>query len=211
MSLWTLYWLFAKFGVLCFGGGYVLVPLIIDELVMADGVDNFAVLTPAMFGNLVAIAQMTPGPIGLNTATFVGYMAGSAHGGIGAGIVGGLVGTCGLLLPGLALVILASYYLDRFKDSLVVEGLLAGLRPASLALIMMAVVIFLGMGIFDGPLPLRGVAGAWLYGLELPSWPHFNWPAAAIALGSVVVLRRWKVNVVWILLAAGALGAFFCR
>lgn len=211
MSLWTLYWLFAKFGVLCFGGGYVLVPLIIDELVIADGVNNYAVLTRDMFGNLMAIAQMTPGPIGLNTATFVGYLTGSARSGIAGGLVGGAVGTCGLLLPGLVLVILASYYLERFKDSPVVKGLLSGLRPASLALVMLAVVIFLGMGIFDDALPLRDLANAALYDAPPPEWPRFHWPAAVIALAAMAVVWRWKINVIWIMLAAAAGGVFFCR
>ncbi|MGE4565584.1 MAG: chromate transporter, partial [Victivallaceae bacterium] len=68
MSLYTLYLLFVKYGLLSFGGGYALVPLLIADLVHHRGI-----MTSPEFGKLVALAQMTPGPIGINTATYVGF------------------------------------------------------------------------------------------------------------------------------------------
>lgn len=69
MTLLEIYWAFFKFGLLCFGGGYMLVPLLSAELVGTGPNDP---LTPEAFANLVSIAQVTPGPIGINTATYVG-------------------------------------------------------------------------------------------------------------------------------------------
>ena len=70
MTFWELYVTFFKFGLLCFGGGYMLVPLLSADLV---GNAPGAPLTPEAFANLVSIAQVTPGPIGINTATYVGF------------------------------------------------------------------------------------------------------------------------------------------
>ncbi|MDD4818099.1 MAG: chromate transporter [Victivallaceae bacterium] len=212
MSLWAVFLVFAKFGLLCFGGGYVLVPLIADELVIVPGVENYGVLTPEMFGNLLAIAQMTPGPIGLNTATFVGYLSGMrGFGSVVMGCLGGAVGSAGLLFPGFVLVILASYYLHRCRDSFVVRGLLTGLRPASVALIFMAVVIFLGMSAFDGRLPFAEWTASFWGGGMVPDWPELRWGGVFIVVSAMLTLAKWRVNVIYLMLAAGVLGAFICR
>ncbi len=212
MSLWTVFWLFAKFGVLCFGGGYVLVPLIADELVSTPGVENYGVLTPDMFGNLLAIAQMTPGPIGLNTATFVGYLSGlRGFDSIIMGCFGGVVGSAGVLFPGFILIILASYYLQRCKDSFWVKGLLTGLRPASVALIFMAVVIFLGLSAFADRLPLAEWAASFFREGAAFQWPDVRWGGVLIIAITLAVQSKWKINVIYLLLAAGVLGALICR
>ena len=76
MSLFAIYLLFIKYGLLSFGGGYVLVMLFIHDLV-----EKYKLLTSSEFANLLAIAQMTPGPIGINTATYVGYQTNGILGG----------------------------------------------------------------------------------------------------------------------------------
>ena len=115
--------LFLKYGALCFGGGFVLVPMYMEDFV---GVSN-----------LMALTQMTPGPIGVNGATFFGYRL--------AGVLGSVVASAALLLPGSLLAFAAFRSLERFSASRVVKGLLAGVRPASVALMAVALWAFAKM------------------------------------------------------------------
>ena len=140
MSILALFLNFAKFGILCFGGGYVLVPLIIQ-----DFVETKKIFTPEEFGNLLSISQVTPGPIGINTATYVGY--------IQNGFLGSVVATFSLILPALILTPLAIVSLNKWKDKFVVQGILRGTRMSALSLILYAVIIFLGMSVFTAPIP----------------------------------------------------------
>lgn len=208
MSMLAVYWLFFQFGLLCFGGGYVLVPLIIANIVENP---NF-ILDADMFGNLVAIAQMTPGPIGLNTGTFVGYLEGAgAANNIFTGIIGGIVGTAGILTPGYFLVIEASYYLKKWEKSLIVQGILGGIRPASVALILMAVMIFMGMSVFRSELPFEKWMEYLLGFAEAPEWPGFRFSGFAIMAVSTALMLWKKVNVFYLMIISAVVGAFICR
>ena len=131
---------FLKYGFLCFGGGFVLVPMYIEDFVgpAAPALN----VTAEEFSNLMALSQMTPGPIGVNGATYFGFRL--------AGIPGALLASAALLLPGSALVYLALASLDRFRSSCVVRGVLRGARPASIALMLSALWAFLGMSAFAG-------------------------------------------------------------
>ena len=140
MSILALFLNFIKFGILCFGGGYVLVPLIIQ-----DFVNTKQIFTPEEFGNLLSISQVTPGPIGINTATYVGY--------IQNGFLGSVVATFSLILPALILTPLAIVSLNKWKDKFIVQGILKGTRMSALSLILYAVIIFLGMSVFTAPIP----------------------------------------------------------
>lgn len=140
MSILALFLNFAKFGILCFGGGYVLVPLIIQ-----DFVETKKIFTPEEFGNLLSISQVTPGPIGINTATYVGYVQN--------GFLGSIVATFSLIFPALILIPLAIVSLNKWKDKFVVQGILKGTRISALSLVLYAVIIFLGMSVFTAPIP----------------------------------------------------------
>ena len=142
MTLLEIYWAFFKFGLLCFGGGYMLVPLLSAELVGTGPSDP---LTPEAFANLVSIAQVTPGPIGINTATYVGFTQ--------QGILGACLGTLGIVTPAVFLVILAVKLLKRYETSIPVQGFLAGMRPASFGLVLSAAVIFAELSVFRTAIP----------------------------------------------------------
>ena len=91
MTLWQIYFLFLKFGFLCVGGGNALLPLFVNELILER-----KLITMETLGNLTSIAQMTPGPIGINSATYIGYLL--------QGFPGAVAGTAlGLLLAGLVI------------------------------------------------------------------------------------------------------------
>ena len=140
--------LFLKYGILCFGGGFVLVPMYIEDFVGASA--PYLQISADEFSNLMALTQMTPGPIGVNGATFFGYRL--------AGTLGAVAASASLLLPGSFLAFLAFRSLDRFKSSRAVRGLLAGVRPASVALMSVALWAFAKMCVFDADMDIDCLA-----------------------------------------------------
>ena len=186
---------FCKFSVLCFGGGYMLIPLLTEEFVGPD-----RVLTESAFGNLVSVAQVTPGPVGLNTATYVGYVNG--------GFFGSLAASLGMIVPTILIGCSAVAGINRWKDTFLVRGMLKGTRLAAVALIMYAVTIFFGMSIFTQQIPWDAFTS--LFKFERPVLPD----GFAVALpgilicGTVIVLMlKTKLPTTAILLGSAAAGA----
>ncbi|HUX12142.1 MAG TPA: chromate transporter [Spirochaetia bacterium] len=122
MILLQLFVSFLKIGLFSFGGGYAMLPLIQDEIVRLHGW-----VTQANFVDIIAIAQITPGPIAVNSATFVGYHV--------AGVPGAVIATFAVVSGPLVLAAIVVRLADRFSSSYLVQGALTGLRPALLALI----------------------------------------------------------------------------
>ena len=129
---------FLKYGLLCFGGGFVLVPMYMDDFVGPAA--PFLQIAPEEFSNVVALTQMTPGPISVNAATFFGYRMG--------GVAGSALATACLLLPSLLLLVWALKSLDKWKSSRVVQGVLRGVAPAAVGLMMAAALAFAGMSVW---------------------------------------------------------------
>ena len=202
IPLLHLYGMFARYGLLCFGGGYVLVPLFVSELVEGKGV-----LSRELFGNLVAIAQMTPGPIGVNTATFVGFTQG--------GIAGAVVGTAGLLTPAVVLVSVAVASFRRWEKHWLVQGILAGVRPVTLGLVASALVIFAELSVFTGPLPHRLLRPAllgettWRAVADATRNVGVRPAAVAIAAACAILLAKTKIKVLWLILGSSLFGALW--
>ena len=193
MTLLSLYLTFFKFGLLCFGGGYMLIPLLTSELVGEPP----RPLAPQEFADLVSVAQVTPGPIGINTATYVGFTQ--------QGVLGSILATAGIVTPTLVLVILAARLLKRYESSVFIQGFLRGMRPASLGMILAAAVIFAELSVFSVPVP-------WLAPDKFMAFLHgVRIPGAVIAVVTTVILMRTKVSFMYLLLISAALGAFFCR
>lgn len=124
MILIRLFFEFLKIGMFSVGGGMATLPFLYD---MAD---ETGWCTYSQIADMLAVSESTPGPIGINMATYVGYTIG--------GIPGALVATFGIILPGIILVIIVTSILDKFRNNLYVEGAFYGLRPASTALITSA-------------------------------------------------------------------------
>ena len=135
-------WTFFTIGLFSFGGGYAMVPLMEREIA-AHGW-----LAAREFADIVAISQMTPGPIAVNAATYIGFRV--------AGVAGSAAATLGVFLPSLILVLLVARFLRKFKESRGVEGVLSGIRPATVGLIASAVVFFSGMSIIGPAADARG-------------------------------------------------------
>lgn len=136
-----LIWSYLKIGIFGFGGGYAMLTLIEREIV------GNGWLTSTAFTDIVAISQMTPGPIGINSATYIGYMApGLNHPEFSSplwGLLGSVLCTLAVVLPSYLLVLYTSHLISRHKDSLVVQGIFKGLRPVTIGLIASAALLLM--------------------------------------------------------------------
>ena len=124
-TLWQVFVTFFKIGAFTFGGGYAMIPLI-----QREAVENRHWVTDEDILDIITIAESTPGPIAINSATFVGYRA--------AGVLGSVAGTLGVVLPSFCIILLISYVLREFQDIKAVQYAFAGIRAGVLALIIKA-------------------------------------------------------------------------
>lgn len=138
---------FFQIGLLGFGGGYSMLSMIQAEVVTRHGW-----MTMSEFTDMVAISQMTPGPIGINSATYAGYTA-VVNAGYPewVGLLGSVLATFALVLPTFVLMIIISRFLLRYKSHPIVESIFAGLRPAVVGLIAAAALLLCTPENFGSP------------------------------------------------------------
>ena len=175
-----LFFEFAKISLVCVGGGYASMPLIQSSVV-----DTYHWLTLGEFIDIFTISQMTPGPIGVNAATFAGMKI--------AGIGGAICATMGFVTPSIFLCIALAKIIFKYGDLGAIHGILNGLRPAVMALIAVACVSFVLLAVWDVE--------------EMPQdfSATFNPIGAIILIGSLIAVRM-KIGVIKVLIAAGAAG-----
>ena len=147
MIFLQLFWTFFKIGLFGFGGGYGML-----SLIQMETVHNHHWLTSAEFTNIVAISQMTPGPIGINSATYCGFTAihNTGMGNI-LSILGSFVATFSLVLPSFVLMILISKMFMRYMKTRTVQSVFVGLRPAVVGLLAAATIMLLNKENFGDP------------------------------------------------------------
>ncbi len=138
MILWQLFICYLKIGLFGFGGGYAMLSLIQHEVVV-----RHAWITNAQFADIVAISQITPGPIAINSATYVGYTVGMQTGLPGFGLLGAIVATTAVCLPSLVLMILVARFFLRLKGNRFVEGAMRGMRPVVIGMIAAAALLLI--------------------------------------------------------------------
>ncbi len=175
-----LLWSFVQIGLFSIGGGYAAMPLIQHQVV-----DAHPWLTMSQFADVMAIAEMTPGPIAINAATFVGIQV--------AGIPGAIVATLGCVLPSCVIVMALGYVYYKYRGLKLVQGVLGGLRPAVVALIASAGLSLIVLS-FYGQRTLPEDLGG------------FSWISVIIFAAGLFVLRKWRVNPIHVMAGAGALG-----
>lgn len=147
MIFLKLFWTFFKIGLFGFGGGYGML-----SLIQMETVHNHHWLTSAEFTNIVAISQMTPGPIGINSATYCGFTAIHNTGmGSALSVLGSLVATFSLVLPSFVLMILISKMFMRYMKARVVQSVFDGLRPTVVGLLAAATILLLNKENFGSP------------------------------------------------------------
>lgn len=172
-----LFWSFIQIGLFSFGGGYAAMPLIQGQVVTAHGW-----LSMAEFTDLITISQMTPGPIAVNSATFVGLKI--------AGVPGAIVATLGCILPSCIIVtILAKLYL-KYRKLDMLQGILHSLRPAVVAMIASSGVLIL-------------ITAFW--GNEQTTLKETKWVMVGIFIFALLLLRKTKINPISVMVMAGLL------
>lgn len=141
-----LIWAYIKIGIFGFGGGYAMLSLVEKSVVGPRWISE------TMFTDIVAISQMTPGPIGINSATYIGYVAPGAVDPAFAnplwGILGSLAATLAVVLPSYFLVLYASHFIRRHRESGVIKAIFSGLRPVVVGLIASAAIMLMNSANF---------------------------------------------------------------
>lgn len=181
MAYLELYISFFKIGLFCIGGGYAALPLIKNEIVDAN-----AWLSIGEFVDVITVAEMTPGPIALNAATFVGIKC--------AGVFGAVAATLGFVTaPVIIVTVLAQLYF-KYKELGMVKGILATLRPAVVGLISAAALAIIILAVW-------GESGV---SFDINS---INFVGLGIMAAGFLVLRKFKISPVSVMLASGAIGS----
>lgn len=184
-----LFYEFFKTGLFAVGGGMATLPFL---SAMADKTGWF---TQGMLADMIAVSESTPGPIGVNMATYVGFAT--------AGIPGAVVATLGLITPSVIIILIIAKFLKSFRDNKYVDGAFYGLRPCSVALIAAA-----GMSVVK--LTLLNEAGFQLTGNWLD---YFRWECILLA-AVLLVCTRWVPKVkdlhpIWFILGSAVIGVVF--
>ena len=174
-----LFWSFVQVGLFCVGGGYASMPLI-----QAQVIDVHGWLSMSEFIDIFTISQMTPGPIGINAATFVGMKV--------AGFLGAIVATLGFVTPSFILGIILAKLFFKYGNIGVIKGILNGLRPAVVALICSAGMSFIFLALFNTEKMPINVADIDYLGL--------------FVLIVAFIAARKKVGIIKILAGSGVLG-----
>ncbi|MDD5621601.1 MAG: chromate transporter [Actinomycetota bacterium] len=181
--------IFFKIGLFSFGGGYGMIPIIEREIVIRGW------LTGQEFVNIISISEMTPGPIAINTATFIGYRLG--------GIPGAALATIGVVLPSFILILGIYIFLSKYQQRQIIKDAIYGIRPVVLALIIQAVIFVAVNTYFKEGTGIRDL-------LNISSGSHFletiDPVAIAITAVSLLVLFLTKIHPILVILAAGAIG-----
>ena len=169
---------FLQIGLFSVGGGYAAIPLVQSLIVERQGW-----ITMTEFTNLITIAEMTPGPIAVNSATFVGIKV--------AGLPGAIAATAGCILPSCILVtVIAKLYL-KYRNMELLQGVLGSLRPAVVAMIASAGISIL-ITAFWGSRDLIAVTGT-------------KWSLVVIFVVCMILLRKVKMNPIWVMILAGVM------
>lgn len=171
---------FLQIGLFSFGGGYAAMPLIQGQVVTTHGW-----LSMAEFTDLVTISQMTPGPIAVNSATFVGIKI--------AGIPGALAATFGCILPSCIIVTLIAWLYLKYRNMTMLQGVLNSLRPAVVAMIASAGISILVTAFWGGAALIR--------------LKSTDWILVVIFVVCVVLLKKVKMNPIWVMILAGVMKA----
>jgi chromate transporter len=174
-----LFYTFFKIGLFGFGGGYAMITMIQGEVV-----SRHHWLSMQEFTDIVAVSQMTPGPIGINSATYVGYTA------AGDSISGAIVATFALLLPSFLLMFFLTRLIMKNKENLVIIDMFKGLRPAIVGLLAAAVLLLLNTENFSNPQ------------LHLE---HFC-ISVLLFLSAFIATKRFRISPILVIIACGFIG-----
>lgn len=178
MSIYLkLIWAYLKIGLFGFGGGYAMLSLVQNEVVKNGWITN------QMFTDIVAISQMTPGPIGINSATYIGYVS-------TGNVLGSIIATLVVVTPPFLLTLYASHYISRHSDSTIIKGAFTGLRPVLVGLIASAALLLMNKDNF-------GIVGS-----------NENLISIALCVASFCMVYFTRIHPIIVIILAGIAGYF---
>ena len=180
-----LFYIFFKIGLFSFGGGYAMLPMIYQDI------QTFGLMSAHEFSNVVALSQMTPGPVAVNAATYVGFRS--------AGFWGSIFATIGVSLPSFIIILIIASFMNRFKTNPVIQAVLSGIRPATVGMIATAVFFFANTSIIrqgffslrmlQNPLHYVSIPGMVIFALVLLASRYLKLgPILLTILGGVIGL-----------------------
>ncbi|SJZ35138.1 chromate transporter [Anaerorhabdus furcosa] len=178
--LFKLFISFIQVGLFSVGGGYAAIPLIQNQIVNVH-----QLMTMAGFTDLITIAEMTPGPISINSATFVGTQL--------AGPIGALICTIGCVIPAFIICLLLAHFYYKYRNFSGVQTVLAALRPAVVAMIASAGLSILVLGLFNSD--LKSIV-----------FGNFRVIEFILFIGALFLLRKYKMNAITIIFGTGIIG-----
>lgn len=189
-ALILLFITFAKLALFNFGGGFVMITLIQDEIV------KYGWLSIEEFSNVIAISQMTPGAVAINTATYIGYQV--------AGILGAIITSLAIPVPSFFIVLLISPILLKYKDHGLHKMIFYGIRAVVVGLILNAAIVVAKTPFFkENWLQIKQIYAS----TSLPKWmQNVNLGSIAIFVVSLVLIVKYKWNPILVILLAGGLG-----
>lgn len=183
-----LFTIFFRIGLFSFGGGLAMLPLIFQS------VQDFGIMTAQEFSNLVALSQVTPGPIAVNAATYVGFTY--------AGLAGAAMATLGVCLPSFLLMLIVMKFMEQFKESRGLSGTFAGIRPVTVGLIGAAAIFVAETSLVNGNV----FSLNWL---EHPG-SYINVIPCVICAVTLVLAGRFKISPIKITILMAVVGAVLC-
>lgn len=180
MLIIKLFFAFIQVGLFSVGGGYAAIPLIQEQIV-----NLFGLMTLEEFSDLITVAEMTPGPISINSATFVGMRL--------AGIPGVLICSVGCIIPSFCICLTLAHYYYKYRNVSGVQVVLGSLRPAVVALIGSAGSSILMLALYQR----ESIGGM---------WSDIRFVELGIFLAALFILRKYKANAVSIIFGSGVAG-----
>lgn len=180
MLLLKLFFAFIQVGLFSVGGGYAAIPLIQEQIVNIHGL-----MSLEEFSDLITVAEMTPGPISINSATFVGMRI--------AGVPGVLLCTIGCIIPSFCICLILAHFYYKYRTVSGVQVVLGAMRPAVVALIASAGASILMIGLFQAELKEVVLS-------------NIHWVELGIFIVSFYILRKYKASAIAIILGSGMVG-----
>lgn len=180
MLIFRLFLSFLQVGLFSVGGGYAAIPLIQHQIVQVHHL-----MSLEEFADLITIAEMTPGPISINSATFVGTRL--------AGLPGALICTLGCIIPSFIICLTLAYFYYKYRNFKGVQTILASLRPAVVALISCAGLSILTLALFQAEKSAIVLS-------------NFRWIEFTLFIGGFIALRKYKANAILVIFGSGVIG-----
>lgn len=181
---------FFKIGLFSFGGGYAMIPLIEKEL------ESHNWMTSSQFYNIIAVSETTPGPISVNSATFVGYEVG--------GIFGSIVATMGVAAPSLILILIICKYLLKYQDNGIFKNAFSGIRPVVAGLIIAAAFFVAQTSVFK-----KSVTVSTIHDAAIHPFKYLNFKSILILVIVALMLEKFKLHPILVIFLSGVIGVVF--